>query len=50
MMTFDYYDNAAHEMATDTQTSATGLVEPARRAVPGQAAGAAVGRWSGSPR
>ncbi|WP_377271038.1 glycosyl hydrolase family 18 protein [Peterkaempfera sp. SMS 1(5)a] len=25
MMTFDYYDGASHEMATDTQTSATGL-------------------------
>lgn len=25
MMTFDYYDGAAHEMATDTQTSASGL-------------------------
>ncbi|KJY32633.1 chitinase, partial [Streptomyces sp. NRRL S-495] len=25
MMTFDYYDNAAHDMAADTQTSATGL-------------------------
>ncbi|MFC5662164.1 glycosyl hydrolase family 18 protein [Kitasatospora misakiensis] len=25
MMTFDYYDNAAHDMAADTQTAATGL-------------------------
>ena len=25
MMTFDYYDNASHNMATDTQTSANGL-------------------------
>ncbi|MFD9063536.1 glycosyl hydrolase family 18 protein [Kitasatospora purpeofusca] len=25
MMTFDYYDNAAHDMAADTQTSANGL-------------------------
>ncbi|HEY3633025.1 MAG TPA: glycosyl hydrolase family 18 protein, partial [Jatrophihabitantaceae bacterium] len=25
IMTFDYYDNAAHEMATDTQRAATGL-------------------------
>ncbi|WP_405010790.1 glycosyl hydrolase family 18 protein [Kitasatospora sp. NBC_01539] len=25
LMTFDYYDNAAHNMATDTQTAATGL-------------------------
>ncbi|WP_369182639.1 glycosyl hydrolase family 18 protein [Streptomyces sp. Y1] len=25
MMTFDYYDNAAHDMAADTQTSAQGL-------------------------
>jgi chitinase len=26
MMTFDYYDGAAHNMATDTQTSANGLI------------------------
>jgi len=26
MMTFDYYDNASHNMATDTQTSANGLI------------------------
>ncbi|MFD9128565.1 glycosyl hydrolase family 18 protein [Kitasatospora sp. NPDC059571] len=25
LMTFDYYDNAAHNMANDTQTAATGL-------------------------
>ncbi len=25
MMTFDYYDNAAHDMAADTQTAANGL-------------------------
>ncbi|MFD0272975.1 glycosyl hydrolase family 18 protein [Kitasatospora sp. NPDC127111] len=25
LMTFDYYDNAAHDMAADTQTAATGL-------------------------
>ncbi|MBD0736822.1 chitinase [Streptomyces sp. CBMA29] len=25
LMTFDYYDNATHNMATDTQTAATGL-------------------------
>ncbi|MGW5419990.1 glycosyl hydrolase family 18 protein [Streptomyces sp. NPDC003943] len=25
LMTFDYYDNAAHDMAKDTQTAATGL-------------------------
>ncbi|MEV7006880.1 glycosyl hydrolase family 18 protein [Streptosporangium sp. NPDC051022] len=25
LMTFDYYDNASHNMATDTQTAATGL-------------------------
>jgi hypothetical protein len=25
LMTFDYYDNASHQMATDTQTAATGL-------------------------
>jgi hypothetical protein len=26
MMTFDYYDGATHEMATDTETSANGLI------------------------
>jgi hypothetical protein len=36
MMTFDYYDNAAHEMATDTQTSATGLVSQLAALYPGK--------------
>ena len=36
MMTFDYYDNAAHEMATDTQTSATGLVGQLGALYPGK--------------
>ncbi|MEV7771088.1 glycosyl hydrolase family 18 protein [Kitasatospora sp. NPDC086791] len=27
MMTFDYYDNASHDMAADTQTSAQGLYD-----------------------
>jgi hypothetical protein len=36
MMTFDYYDNAAHEMATDTQTSATGLVSQLGALYPGK--------------
>ncbi|WP_433298554.1 carbohydrate-binding protein [Actinoplanes sp. CA-030573] len=34
MMTFDYYDNAAHNMATDTQTSANGLVNQLRSLYP----------------
>ncbi|MEV7095296.1 glycosyl hydrolase family 18 protein [Amycolatopsis sp. NPDC051045] len=36
MMTFDYYDNAAHEMATDTQTSANGLVSQLGALYPGR--------------
>ncbi|SFW82281.1 Carbohydrate binding domain-containing protein [Amycolatopsis australiensis] len=36
MMTFDYYDNAAHEMATDTQTAATGLVGQLAGLYPGK--------------
>lgn len=36
MMTFDYYDNAAHEMATDTQTAATGLVSQLGALYPGK--------------
>jgi chitinase len=36
MMTFDYYDNAAHNMATDTQTSANGLVNQLRTLYPGR--------------
>jgi hypothetical protein len=36
MMTFDYYDNAAHEMATDTQTSANGLVSQLAALYPGK--------------
>ncbi|MEU4239260.1 carbohydrate-binding protein [Actinoplanes sp. NPDC026619] len=34
MMTFDYYDNAAHNMATDTQTSANGLVNQLKALYP----------------
>ncbi|MFF5295595.1 carbohydrate-binding protein [Paractinoplanes globisporus] len=36
MMTFDYYDNASHNMATDTQTSANGLVNQLRSLYPGK--------------
>jgi hypothetical protein len=36
MMTFDYYDNAAHQMATDTQTAATGLVSQLATLYPGK--------------
>jgi hypothetical protein len=36
MMTFDYYDNTAHQMATDTQTSATGLVSQLGALYPGK--------------
>ena len=36
MMTFDYYDNAAHNMATDTQNSANGLVNQLRSLYPGK--------------
>jgi chitinase len=36
MMTFDYYDNAAHNMATDTQTSANGLINQLRTLYPGK--------------
>jgi len=36
MMTFDYYDNAAHQMATDTQTSANGLVSQLASLYPGK--------------
>jgi chitinase len=36
MMTFDYYDNASHNMATDTQTSANGLVNQLRTLYPGK--------------
>ena len=34
MMTFDYYDGASHNMATDTQTSANGLVSQLRSLYP----------------
>src|SRR3954470_11433624 len=34
MMTFDYYDNASHNMATDTQTSANGLVNQLKALYP----------------
>jgi chitinase len=36
MMTFDYYDNAAHNMATDTQTSANALVNQLKTLYPGK--------------
>jgi len=36
MMTFDYYDNASHNMATDTQTSANGLVDQLKTLYPGK--------------
>ncbi|MEQ0563436.1 glycosyl hydrolase family 18 protein [Amycolatopsis sp. NEAU-NG30] len=36
LMTFDYYDNAAHQMATDTQTAATGLVGQLATLYPGK--------------
>jgi len=34
MMTFDYYDGAAHNMATDTQNSANGLISQLRSLYP----------------
>ncbi|MCU7727148.1 glycosyl hydrolase family 18 protein [Actinoplanes sp. KI2] len=34
MMTFDYYDGASHNMATDTQTSANGLVNQLKSLYP----------------
>jgi chitinase len=36
MMTFDYYDGATHNMATDTQTSANGLVSQLKTLYPGR--------------
>jgi chitinase len=36
MMTFDYYDNAGHNMATDTQTSANGLFNQIKALWPGK--------------
>jgi glycosyl hydrolase family 18 (putative chitinase)/carbohydrate binding protein with CBM4/9 domain len=36
MMTFDYYDNQPHQMATDTQTSANGLVGELGQLYPGR--------------
>ncbi|MGV9361714.1 glycosyl hydrolase family 18 protein [Amycolatopsis sp. NPDC003731] len=36
LMTFDYYDNAAHQMATDTQTAAAGLVTQLGSLYPGK--------------
>jgi chitinase len=36
MMTFDYYDNAGHNMATDTQTAANGLLSQLRTLWPGR--------------
>ncbi|MET8854386.1 glycosyl hydrolase family 18 protein [Amycolatopsis sp. NPDC004625] len=36
LMTFDYYDNAAHQMATDTQTAASGLVSQLGSLYPGK--------------
>ena len=34
MMTFDYYDGASHNMATDTQTSANGLISQLKALYP----------------
>jgi chitinase len=36
MMTFDYYDNASHQMANDTKTSANGLVAQLAQLYPGR--------------
>jgi chitinase len=36
IMTFDYYDNAGHNMATDTQTAATGLFDQIKSLWPGK--------------
>ncbi|QWF76671.1 glycosyl hydrolase family 18 protein [Amycolatopsis sp. CA-230715] len=36
LMTFDYYDNAAHNMAEDTKTAATGLVSQLAALYPGK--------------
>jgi chitinase len=36
MMTFDYYDGASHNMATDTQTSANGLINQLKTLWPGK--------------
>ncbi|MEV8635789.1 glycosyl hydrolase family 18 protein [Streptosporangium sp. NPDC051023] len=36
IMTFDYYDNASHNMATDTQTAATGLHDQLAQLYPGK--------------
>jgi chitinase len=36
IMTFDYYDNAGHNMATDTQTAATGLFNQIKSLWPGK--------------
>ncbi|BFV55631.1 glycosyl hydrolase family 18 protein [Kitasatospora sp. CMC57] len=35
-MTFDYYDNASHNMATDTQTATTGLYNQLAQLYPGR--------------
>ncbi|CAG7655599.1 glycosyl hydrolase family 18 protein [Actinacidiphila bryophytorum] len=36
LMTFDYYDNASHDMAADTQTAAQGLHDQLAQLVPGK--------------
>jgi hypothetical protein len=36
IMTFDYYDNASHEMANDTKTAAAGLVGQLQQLYPGK--------------
>ena len=38
IMTFDYYDNAAHNMANDTQTAAQGLHDQLAQLYPGKSA------------
>jgi hypothetical protein len=40
IMTFDYYDNAGHEMATDTQSAATGLHGQLANLYPGKSSAA----------
>jgi Glycosyl hydrolases family 18/Carbohydrate binding domain len=40
IMTFDYYDNASHEMATDTQTAANGLHGQLASLYPGKSSSA----------
>ena len=50
IMTFDYYDDATHEMAHGHETAADGLVDQLQHALPGEERRAAVAAWSASPR